>query len=52
MAVENISFGAHRIAAGFTKLSVEATELRFVDLGAPFGVVEVPTSINVTAEKP
>jgi hypothetical protein len=51
-AVKRISYGQHRIAEGFTKLTVHTDQPVPVDLGKGFGIKDVPMTIDVLAEKP
>jgi hypothetical protein len=51
-AAKKISYGRHRVEAGFTELDVTINEPVSVDLGKGFGVKEVPTRVEVKAEKP
>jgi hypothetical protein len=50
-AVKAISFGRHRVDAGFTQLEVKAVDPEVVDLGEGLGAREVPTHIEVIARK-
>jgi hypothetical protein len=51
-AAKRISYGRHRIEAGFSKLTVTPDPLVPVDLGPGFGIREVPPKVEIVAEKP
>jgi hypothetical protein len=51
-AAKKISYGRHRIEAGFSRLVVEANPPVDVDLGPGLGIRKSPTDIRITAEKP
>jgi hypothetical protein len=51
-AAKKISYGRHRIEAGFSRLVVETNPPVDVDLGPGLGVRKAPTDIRITAEKP
>lgn len=50
-AARRISYGQHRLDAGFTKLTVTVNDPEPVDLGNGYGIKKVPTSIRIEAEK-
>ena len=50
-AVKKISFGKHRIAAGYSDFSVEIRGTEVVDLGTEMGKQRVPKKISVVARR-
>jgi len=51
-AVKKISYGRHRLAENFSRISVRINDPAKVDLGEGFGIRSVPTEIDVLAEMP
>jgi hypothetical protein len=50
-AAKEISFGKHRVGAGFDDIRVRATGKEVVDLGAPYGKQAVPRRIWIDARR-